>query len=51
MQYVAGPGNHAPSLDGYDIRDRADNRLVDANLAINEPYYIVETATRTCQIE
>ena len=50
-QYVAGPGNYTLSLDGFDIRDRAGNRLVDADAAVNEPYHVVGAAARTCQAE
>ena len=50
-RHVAGPGNHTLSLDGYDIRDRAGNRLVDTDTAVNEPYHVVGAAARTCQAE
>ena len=50
-QYVAGPGNYTLSLDGYDIRDRAGNHLVDTDTAVNEPYHVVGAAARTCQTE
>ena len=50
-QYVAGPGNYTLSLDGYDIRDRAGNRLADTDAAVNEPYHVVGTVARTCQTE
>ena len=50
-QYVAGPGNYTLSLDGFDIRDRAGNRLVDTDTAVNEPYHVVGTVARTCQTE
>ena len=49
-QYVAGPGEYALSLDGFDIRDRAGNYLRDADPAVNEPYRVVGAA-RTCQTE
>ena len=49
-QYVAGPGNYTLSLDGFDIRDRAGNRLVDTDAAVNEPYHVVGVA-RTCHME
>ena len=50
-QYVAGPGNYTLSLDGFDIRDRAGNRLVDTDAAVNELYHVVGAAARTCQSE
>ena len=50
-QYVAGPGNYTLSLDGFDIRDRAGNRLVDTDAAVNEPYLVVGAAVRTCHTE
>ena len=49
-QYVAGPGNYTLSLDGFDIRDRAGNRLVDTDAAVNEPYLVVGAA-RICHME
>ena len=49
-QYVAGPGEYTLSLDGFDIRDRAGNRLVDADPAVNEPYQVVGAA-RACHTE
>ena len=49
-QYVAGPGNYTLSLDGYDIRDRAGNRLSDAEPRVSEPYHVVGVAVRTCQV-
>ena len=48
-QYVAGPGNYTLSLDGFDIRDRAGNRLADTDPAVNEPYLVVGAVARTCQ--
>ena len=50
-QYVAGPGEYTLSLDGFDIRDRAGNRLVDTDTAVNEPYQVVGTAVRACHTE
>ena len=49
-QYAAGPGEYTLSLEGFDIRDRAGNRLVDTDPAVNEPYQVVGAA-RTCQAE
>lgn len=39
------------SLDGCDIRDLVGNHLRDAEPAVNEPYHVVGTAARTCQME
>ena len=50
-RHVAGPGNHALSLDGYEVRDRAGNPLADADPVVNEPYRVVGAAARTCQTE
>ena len=50
-RYVAGPGNHTLSLDGYEVRDRAGNPLADTEPAVNEPYHVVGAAARTCQTE
>ena len=50
-QYVAGPGTYTLSLDGFDIRDRAGNRLVDTDAAVNEPYHVVGEMVRTCHTE
>ena len=50
-QYVAGPGEYTLSLDGYNIRDWAGNRLKDTEPAVNEPYQVVGAAVRTCQVE
>ena len=50
-QYVAGPGEYTLSLDGYTIWDRAGNRLVDTDPAVNEPYHVVGAAARTCHME
>ena len=47
-QHVAGPGNHTLSLDMYDIRDRAGNRLSDREPKVNEPYHVLETAVPVC---
>jgi hypothetical protein len=33
------------------IPHQVGNHLVDTNPAVSEPYYVVETAARTCQIE
>ena len=49
-QHVAGPGNYTLSLDGYDIRDRAGNPLADTDPKVSEPYHVVGTAARTCQV-
>ena len=50
IQYAAGPGEYALSLDGYDIRDWAANPLNSTNPEVNEPYRVVGE-TRTCQTE
>ena len=50
-RYVAGPGNHTLSLDGYDVQDRAGNHLADADPEVNEPYHVIGAAARTCQME
>ena len=50
-QYVAGPGEYALSLDGFDIRDRAGNHLRDTEPKVNEPYHVVGAAVRACQAE
>ena len=50
-QYVAGPGEYTLSLDGFDIRDRAGNRLADTEPAVNESYLVVGTAVRACHTE
>ena len=50
-QYVAGPGDYTLSLDGYTIWDRAGNRLVDTDPAVNEPYHVVGAAARACHTE
>ena len=49
-QYVASPGEYTLSLDGFDIRDRAGNRLADTDPAVNEPYRVVGAA-RACHTE
>ena len=50
-QHAAGSGNHTLSLDIYDIRDRAGNRLSDRAPEINEPYHVVGAAAQACRME
>ena len=49
-QYVASPGNHTLSLEPYEIRDRACNKLVDSDPDPNEPYHVVGESILACQV-